>query len=486
MNLANILHETVRRQPKHLAVVGPREADSLTYAQLWEEIETLTVRLIAFGIGPKDTVALHYPSGRDYILLTYAIWRCGACVVPIAVELAPQEKRDLYREIGASFVISRIKDSTFLENTKATLSKVLAHNTVVCSVPRLREHPQGFLDLNPAFLRFSSGTTGASKGVVLSHETVYDRIYVANKALKLGPEDRVMWLLSMSYHFTVSIVSYLTFGATIVLCRDHFARTIIDTVNRHGCTFMYGSPVHYDLMANDVGNDGMPTLRRAISTASYLRSDVAQDFGERFGIPVSEAYGIIEVGLPCINVNQPEEKRGSVGRILDYFEVRLQKTTLGSQYRSIGVRGPGMLDAYYSPWRTRDQICSDGWFSTGDLGYVDSDGYLFITGRSKEVIITGGMKFFPLEIESILESHPEVQEAWVYAVPDDRMGELPNCQVVLKHENVSGADLRKFCWGKVAAFKIPREFRFVDELQRTASGKLVRQRLATTESGVSL
>jgi long-chain acyl-CoA synthetase len=400
-------------------------------------------------------------------------------VVPIAVELVPEEKVRICREIRLDSIVSSSGSSKVFEGLHEENGCTLPDDVVFILVKSRREHPPGFSDLNAAFVRFTSGTTSASKGVILSHETVYDRIHAANDVLRIGGGDTVVWLLSMSYHFTVSIVSYLSFGATIVVCRDHFGSTIINTAADSRATLIYGSPVHYNAMVKSRSLRLLPDLRIAISTATQLRIETAEVFLSRFGLQLSEAYGIIEVGLPCINLHSPVEKAGSVGRPLPAYEIRMMDVGLGTDLKVIEFRGKGFLDAYYDPWKTREEIMPSGWFATGDLGKLDEEGYLTILGRSKEMISVAGMKFFPQETEAILESHPSVREAYVFPQASDRFGEVPHAQVVLVEgidKPAACSDLKNYCKRQLSFFKIPERIEFTDRLPRTASGKLIRQR----------
>src|SRR5262249_46182577 len=150
--------------------------------------------------------------------------------------------------------------------------------------------------VDAAFLRFTSGTTGAAKGVVLSHDTIRERIAAANEVLRVGPEDRVIWLLSMSYHFAVSIVGYLSVGAAVVLLPNHFARAIVEAAERHRATVIYGSPVQYEWLTACEPPAALPAVRLAVSTTTGLGRATAEAFRARFGLPVTQALGIIEVG----------------------------------------------------------------------------------------------------------------------------------------------------------------------------------------------
>jgi long-chain acyl-CoA synthetase len=456
MNLYDLFHETARRQPEHPAILGPSQDTALTYSGLDEAIRAAASRLRKAGVQPGDCVGLHHPSGSPYIVLTYAAWQCGACVVPVATELAAEEKREICREISLDYILSSPGTAAFAEP--------------------FRLRPAGYDRVQAAFIRFTSGTTGTSKGVVLSHATIHDRIQAANDALAIGPADRVLWLLSMAYHFTVSIVSYLSFGATIVLPSNHFAAAVAAAMARHRTTLLYASPAHCALLADYAEGPPLPGLRLAISTTTSLDRDVARRFLHRYGQPVAQALGIIEVGLPCINLDFAAEKNNSVGRVLPAYELQLKDIGLGRGLGEVLFRGKGFLDAYYQPWRSQDQIMPDGWFHTGDIGQLDADGCLFLRGRSKDVISVMGMKFFPQEVETVLASHPAVAEVVVFARRHPRLGETPCARVVPSpsaDQDGLEADLRQWCAQRLASYKVPERVELVDSLPRTASGKLL-------------
>ena len=218
--------------------------------------------------------------------------------------------------------------------------------------------------------------------------------------------------------------------------------------------------------------------RFAIVTTTALRAEIGKAFHARFGRVLNETYGIIELGLPAINTSQAQEKQGSVGQMVPGYELRLDCSP-GQRGGEITVRGEGMLDAYYSPWRSREAILrqTNGWFRTGDLGQLDKDGFLTIVGRSKEMISVGGMKFFPQEVESVLEKHPAVHAACVFGVQDEqRWGEPAMALLVVEegHAASEEAELRAHCKRYLASFKIPGRFQWVERLAYTPSGKMVR------------
>jgi long-chain acyl-CoA synthetase len=394
LNLYDRFHQTARRQPDCPAILGPQVDAVVSYRALDEAMQTVSDRLRAVGVGPGDCVGLHYASSMEYIICTYAIWRCGGCVVPLPTELTGHETAEVCRCIALDYAITSQHTAGNLAPFHAAQPSELFPNALVAPLRAQRQHPSGFEAIHSAFIRFTSGTTGVSKGVVLSHESIAERIRAANDVLSLGPHDRVLWVLSMSYHFTVSIVAYLSLGAAIVFPQNHFAAAVVQALARRRSTLLYASPVHFALLADYPQGGPLPQLRLAISSTSALDNSVAARFCDRYGLAISQALGIIEIGLPCINVQPTPERATSVGKVSPAYRLRMEDLGLGPDLREILLSGPGFLDAYYHPFGTRAEIMPDGWFRTGDVGFLDEEGYLFLKGRSKEVINVMGMKFF--------------------------------------------------------------------------------------------
>ncbi len=467
MNLDELFRESVARAPEKLAII--QDQRELTYADLQEAIDRASSQLADAGIRQGNCVGLHVTSGLEYIVQTYAVWRLGACIVPIPIELADVEKSTILREIHLDFVINSQPDAAFIGDDAADgeISIVTVRNS--------RAAPERFSTINAAFIRFTSGTTGTAKGVVLSHETIAERISAANDALRLNSDDRVVWLLSMSYHFAVSIVAYLNYGATILMPKNLFADAILGMIEQRHATFVYGSPLQYSWMVSNKGNYDTSSLRLAVSTTAPLRLSLAQKFLEKFGIPLTQALGIIEVGLPCINVDFARSQPTAVGRVGNDYELKLRDSDFSDDCQEILLRGPGILDAYYEPWRERADIMQDGWFATGDMCNIDEQGCITIQGRSKDLINISGMKFFPQEAESVLCDHPDVKKARVFSVDNERWGEQAYAEIVLAQglPDANLQELTTWCQERLAPFKVPAEFRVVEKIRMTASGKVL-------------
>src|SRR5262245_7491385 len=477
MNLDHLFRETARRQPDHAAICGPKPSDRLSYRGLASAMEAAATRLRAAGVRPGHCVGLHVPSGVSYIVCTYAAWRCEACVVPLPTELTAVEKADITGIIALDAVIdftgqaSRDRSRWLQTLDPSHPTPVVAGSDTVLVRPG-REHPAGFTDIDSAFIRFTSGTTGDSKGVVLSHKSIAERVRAANEVLAVGPGDRVVWVLSMTYHFAVTIVGYLSLGATIVLPTNHFAGGILDAARRQKATMIYGSPAHHTWLAASDEAAPLSDLRLVISTTAALDRRTADGFLARFGLPVTQALGIIEVGLPFINTAAADRPL-AVGRLLPAYRLRLADVGLGTDVKEIHLSGPGFLDAYYHPWQPRAAVMPDGWFRTGDVGTLDADGFLILRGRTTDVISVLGKKFFPQEVEEVLAVHPGVAAAGVFAHRDGRFGEVPHARVVPRGEGPTEVELINFCRERLAEFKVPHRIIFVDDLPRTANGKVL-------------
>lgn len=491
MNLLDVLRDTARQQPDRLAFIDQRAGERCTYGTLLRRIDASAEALAQSGVSGGQCVGLHCPSGLSYVVWAYAIWSRGATLVPVPVELPRPEIMHICKGIRVDMVISVAHAASSVRSrpafAEATQSTRLNDDTFIYRLVKVGQHPPQFADINAAFVRFTSGTTANRKGVVLSHETVLERIHAANATLRIGPDDTIVWVLSMSYHFTVTIVGYLSFGACIVQCDNFFGKTLVEAVTANDATVIYASPAHFAMLALVSGTTMLPTLRLAISTTGPLKQETAERFLRRFGVPISQAYGIIEVGLPCINTDAAAEKPLAVGRPLPAYALRLRDVGLGAELRAIDVRGVGMLDAYYEPWQAQDTLLDDGWFATGDLGYCDGDGYLYVVDRSNAVINVAGMKAFPQEIEVALEQCPGISQAFVYGVPHSSLSEVPVADVVVDPFyplRVTEQDLYAFCVQRLARHKVPVSFRFVTDLPRTASGKL-RRRTPLGVGGIS-
>jgi long-chain acyl-CoA synthetase len=226
----------------------------------------------------------------------------------------------------------------------------------------------------------------------------------------------------------------------------------------------------------------MPTVRLAVSTTCALPSDVAEEFFARFGRPLSQALGVIELGLVSMNRDPAKHNWASVGRPGEGFQVKIVEPD-GQGCGEIAVKGSGMFDAYAAPWRWRDEVLRDGWFLTGDIGRLDAEGFLYLVSRKSAVINLAGRKVFPEEIEAVLNRHPAVSESRVYGRPHLHLGEVVEADLVLQTPGADLESVRAFCRDHLASFKIPTRLRVVNALPRTAVTGKIRRAAAVAHNG---
>jgi long-chain acyl-CoA synthetase len=462
-----------KTQPNHPALVcasASGQTTVYTYHQLIEASSAVANRLRSEGVHTGERCGMLAAQGAPFIIQALGILEAGLCFVPISEDydgdalgdFATNSKLHYLVREDEDFVLRRFEQPGFVDG----------------------QEDREYFSMRPAYLRFTSGTTNQRKGVIIGHSSIMERLEGANQALKIGPEDRIMWMLPMAHHFVVSILLYLRYGATILLPSSYLAKPILSLANEWGATVFYASPYHYDMLAKDTSDQKLDTVRLAISTASGLSLQVSQNFYNRMGRPLSQALGVIEMGLPVINTVRPMEKPLSLGQVLPRYQIWLRADD-GTEVipdgtpEAVGevcIRGPGTFDAYLNPWIPSREILSPDGFRTGDQGYFDADGDLFLLGRRHNRINMAGMKFFCEEVEAVIDSFPGVKESRVSGKPHPRVGEIPVAEIVAVDPDQPPliADLNRYCQMHLAQHKVPMSFVIVESLPRTPTGKIRR------------
>lgn len=456
----------------------------LSYGGLFDLVDAAAALLPA---QPGQRIGLNCPNGIAHIVWSLALLRRGAVLVPIAPELSEPEREDVRRRTRLVAILHG--------GGKGWPSPASTSQPIALSGLEPAEWLTGFVDasapeadfseselaaLNPALIRFSSGTTGRRKGVVLSHQTLFERVTASNSHLGITAEDRVIWTLPMAHHFAVSIILYLLHGAATVLENSHLGADVFRALTTHRGTVLYASPFHYSLLAACAEAKPVQSLRLAVSTAAALPLEVAKKFRSVFGVPLRQGLGIIECGLPLLNDKWPETKPGSVGRPQAGYEWEIRdeegRVLPAGKTGALFLRGPGLVDAYLTPWLPRAEILQDGWFHTGDQARADDEGALWLVGRSHSVINVGGMKCFPEEVEACLNSHPGIQESRVSAQPHPSFGSVPVAEYVPTQPDSPPklAELMSHCRARLSGYKVPLKYTAVASLPKTPSGKLQR------------
>ena len=471
-----ILRDAAEIWPGNPAIYD--EHGMMSFRQLFNEAEALRTNLIKLGIKEGMGIGVMAGNGRNFIIGIFAAVGTGAAVMPMSPQLKKAEIDNILQDAKLHVIIDDQSSLQPLDNMQIVIPMkqgffrfTFTHiHESVAFAPFVHQ---------PAFIRFTSGTTGKSKGVIVSHQSVLERINGANQGLELGPSDTVIWVLPMAYHFIVSIILYVKFGAAIAVAKDFLAKNIIEITNQHKGTLLYASPVQIRLLANDAGIEQMPSLKKVISTSAGIGLDVCIAFKKRFDLDVSQAYGIIEIGIPILNYVKSAEHPEAVGYALPGYTVDIldenNNPLPNGSIGNLGIKGPGMFDAYLVPPQLRDAILQNGYFLTADHASKAEDGLIKIEGRSKSVINVSGLKVFPEEVEAVLEMIPEIKQARISSSPHPLLGQIIEGEIVL-HEGatIDVEDVLTFCKKRLSAFKAPQRLKIVESLPMTGTGKMQR------------
>ncbi len=455
--------------PAWIADRGDGEATAGRYGELVECFDAQAARLQQVGLRPGERWGLVAPQGAAFIEHALGLLAADACLVPIPDDTAGPALEAFAERARLHGLVHIDRDGEARILPRANPGTVDGGDDAA------------FRALHPAYLRFTSGTTHRRKGVILGHARILERLVAANRGLGIGAGDRILWLLPMAHHFVVSILLYLRYGATILLPKSSLAKDVLAFAGREGASVFYASPYHYNLLAKDGGEEPLDDVRLAISTAEGLRPEIAERFAVRYGKPLRQALGIIEVGLPVIDLEDP--RPGALGRPLPNYEVWLRAedgSPVGSsspeRTGEICIRGPGLFDAYLEPWTPSARVLEPDGFRTGDQGWFDEGGRLHLAGRRANRINMAGMKFFSEEVEAILDRVPGVRRSRVSARAHPHLGEIPVAELELE-EGADAPDrkaLMAHCRTHLATYKVPRQFDVVDSLPLTPTGKLAR------------
>ena len=476
MNIVDTIFAANSKRPEQIAIKD--EFGVLSYEEFEDAVKHVAITLKDLGLKKGMGVGIMDRNSRHFIIAVFAVLKLEAVAMPISNQLKSQELNQILSNSGLNYLL----DAGNGPETDAKMIAEFSINESNWTLNVFKEfNGEGFANHvnDPAIIRYTSGTTGLAKGVIIGHQSINERIDGANKILELGVKDTVIWVLPMSYHFVVSIILYLKYGVSIAIAKDFLGSSIFACIKENEGTFLYASPMHIKLLTNYKSEETLDTLNTVISTSTAISKAQCDAFYEEYKIPVSQAYGIIEIGLPMINSNKAAEHPDAVGHALPDYEVGILsddfKKLPSGEIGNLGIKGPGMFDAYLAPPTLRSDILSDGWFMTGDLASMDLSGLVKVEGRKKSMINVSGNKVFPVEVEQILNSHPRIQISRVSGFTHRLMGEMVRAEIVLTEgEPIDKESIITYCRQRLTTYKVPQKIKFLEDLPMTDSGKLKR------------
>ncbi|MHC4092577.1 MAG: class I adenylate-forming enzyme family protein, partial [Planctomycetota bacterium] len=342
-----------------------------------------------------------------------------------------------------------------------------------------------------AVILYTSGTSAAPKGVELTYQNLYRNCEACIEAARMDRKQTFLNILPPFHVFglTANVLVPVVLGASVYAIPRFQPAAALKAISEQRISIVMVIPSMYAAMlrTKSISDDALTSIHLAISGGEPLPESLAQGFEKRFGVKLHQGYGLTETS-PVVSLCASHAYRdGSVGRVIPGFECRIAddqgRALPAGQDGEIQVRGPCVMKGYYRrPQETAAVIEAAGWFRTGDIGQLDEDGYLFVTGRKKEMMIVGGENVFPGEIEYVLTEHRAVAEAAVIGVADTSRGEVPVAFVTLsadaRGEPVGEQELRNFARRRLAGYKVPRRIRIADDLPRGPTGKVLKRKLA--------
>lgn len=435
----------------------------------------------------SETVGLLLPTGAGTPMAALGGWMLGKTVVPLNYLLKPDELQYVIDDCGADTILTAGAMLDHLGYEPRVKSLVRLEDLDYRRVPELR-WPASAADDDLAVLLYTSGTSGRPKGVMLTHANLSTNVRQCVEHVGFNRRDVLLGVLPQFHSFGLTVLTILPLmvGCRVVYSARFVPQKILGLVRKHRPTAFVAIPSMYNalLSVKDHRPDDFASLRLAVSGGEPLPDDVFERFRERFGVTISEGYGLTETA-PVTNVCLPDEwRRGSVGRALPGLEQRIADMDTGRLLPAgaegeVLMRGPNVMAGYFRlPDETGGAFDERGYFRTGDIGRIDREGHLSITGRLKEMLIVGGENVFPREIEEALTTHPSVHACGVVGLMDPVRGEVPVAFVELEEgASFDEAALRAHCRERLAGYKVPREIRLLDELPRNPTGKVMRREL---------
>ena len=456
----------------------------LGYGELSAGADELARRLRRLA-GAGDRVAVVAPNSPALVLAMQAAWRLGAAVVPLSARLREYDLRRILGDAApaAAVVVDPHKGFSFgelMDRLAPELGSLRGHLIVdevglVLREVEGRGEPPAPLDEEIAAILYTSGTTGVPKGALQTHSSLRAMGGSLAEVAELGPDDRSVLVLPVSHAFGLGclLATFASRGSGMLVDATFSLEPLLVAVEQRGATVLHGAPALFTGVLK-ARPGGLRPVRGGIVGGAPCPPQLLQRLDEA-GMRLLNVFGMTEVGAAagCRADDPPQLRHTTSGRALPGFELRL------SAEDELQVRGPSVTPGYYGQPELTEAAFEDGWFRTGDVASIDEDGYLTIAGRAKEMVQVGGFNVFPAEVEGFLMTHPDVAQAAVVGVADERMGEALEAFVVPREgASLAPADLLRYARPRLAGYKLPYRINLMDELPLLASGKPDRGALA--------
>ncbi|MDH6198409.1 fatty-acyl-CoA synthase [Mycobacterium frederiksbergense] len=508
-----LLEETIGANFERIATADP-DAEALvdissgrrwTYAELNSEIDMVARGLMALGVEKGDRVAIWAPNCPEWVMVQYATAKIGAVLVNINPAYRTHELAYVLNQSQVRTLISAtvFKTSDYVAMVAEVRDQCPALREVIFlgtqdwevlrtgTVPdaELRARMAGLANSDPINIQYTSGTTGFPKGATLSHRNIINNGFFVTEGIALGPADRVCIPVPF-YHCFGMVMGNLgvtSHGATIVIPAPGFdAGATLAAIESEKCTAAYGVPTMFIAMLGhpDFAQRDLSSLRTGIMAGSVCPTEVMKRVvADMHMAEVAICYGMTEtspVSCQTLIDDDLERRTATIGRAHPHLEVKIvdpdtRETVERGQPGELCTRGYSVMLGYWNDEaKTAEAVDAEGWMHTGDLAVMRADGYCAVVGRIKDLVIRGGENIYPREVEEFLYTHPDIDDAQVIGVPDERYGEEICAWIRMKpgRDPLDAEAVKAFASGKLAHYKIPRYVHVVDEFPMTVTGKV--------------
>jgi long-chain acyl-CoA synthetase len=494
LNVATIPREAIAQHPDKPCLLV--DGISVTYADVDRGSARAAAGLLNLGLARGDMVAVQLENSADFVFCYFGILRAGLTMVPLNPLLREPEVRHVMNDSGAKALLTSssrvdevaraagdvpvfVRGSGELPPRRHTLASLYADRAFDDVVATSSE--------DTAVLLYTSGTTGRPKGAELTHLQLLMNANTSGALFGFGPDDVSLAVVPFFHVYGLSLIGVtVRYASTMTVLPRFEIATALEVMERDRVSIMFGVPTMYHaLLAEDVTDRDLSAFRLAVSGGAAIPGETLREVEKRFGVLLLEGYGLSEsCATATFNRSREDRRFLSIGKPIWGVEVRVvdeagSRLPRGADHvGELVIRGHNVMKGYHNDPEATALAVRDGWLHSGDLGYEDEDGYLFVVDRKKDLVIRGGYNVYPREIEEVLYSHPGVSAAAVIGKPDPRLGEEVVAVVVRRAGAELGADeLIAFCKERLAAYKYPREVRFVDEMPLGSSGKILKRAL---------
>jgi fatty-acyl-CoA synthase len=503
MNAADLLLRRSQLTPDRVAIVELETGQRYTYSELNERANRLANFMrVELGVKNGDRVSILAKNSIAYIDLFYGLPKIGAVFAPFNWRLTAREISYMVKDLEPKVLISEPEYGDIVQALELDPDQIQAINLRGTAVSGAVEYESGVkralsteplqpdMDLEtPYCILYTSGTTGHPKGAILPHRQIlYNCI---NTIVSWGiTENDVSPVYTPLFH-AGGLFAFLTpllyIGGRIILARDFDPVSSLQWIIEEGCTVILGVPTLFQMWMDSEFFDeaDFSQVHFFISGGAACPPQLMNTWREKKKIIFRQGYGLTEVGPNCFSMTDEDSipKTGSVGKPIFHSRMRVVDPETGADLPpgisgELLIAGPTVCSGYWKNPSATAETIQNGWFHTGDMAHKDEDGFYYIDGRYKDMIKSGGENIYAAEVESIIRAHPAVKDAALIGKPDEKWGEVGIIIVTTEAgQQVTSDELREHCEGKIARFKIPKEFIFVDEIPYSAYGKVKKEKL---------